>query len=125
MKWKSRLFDLVLAGIPLLVIGIPAWIHGPGHEHLIDETTLIAPSMSAIALRAPSDSDILVERFCAATCIVCSSNGMDKATFRREDQSCLRPEPALRIPAGGEVACRNECTMTHAVVVIGALARSS
>jgi hypothetical protein len=125
MKWKSRLFDLMLAGIPLLAIGIPAWIHGPGHERLIDETTLIPPSMSAIALRAPGDSDILVERLCAATCVVCSLNGTDTATFRRDDDSCLLPEPALRIPAGNEVSCRNECPTTHAVVVTGALAHSS
>lgn len=120
-KWKTWVVDLVLAGIPLLAIGVPAWMHGPGQERMVDETTLIAPATHAVALSAPPSADILLERLCAEPCIRCKAQGIAAAELAREADRCLRPEPALRIPAGARMECHNQCSIMHAVVVTGAL----
>jgi len=56
MKFRSGLIDLSLAAIPLIAIAIPAWVHGPGHEGRVDETTLIAARdrvLRTLLLRRP------------------------------------------------------------------------
>lgn len=125
MRWKSHLLDLALASIPFLAIGIPVWMQGVDHHDLIDETTLIAPTMTATAIRAPQNADFLLVRICAENCIVCSTTTIREVQFERPTNACLRPEPALRIPAGESVDCRSECEMIHAVVVNGEVESSS
>lgn len=120
-KYKRWMVDLAMAGIPLLAIGVPPWMHGGGFERTVDETTLIAPSARAVALSSPLSSDVLIDRLCAKPCIECHADGIQDAELLRDSDSCLLPDPALRIPAGGKLECRSQCTRIQAVVVTGAL----
>ena len=121
MKLRSGLIDLSLAAIPLIAIAIPAWVHGPGHEGRVDETTLIAARETATAITAPPGSDLVIEQLCAESCVLCSSEGLGQDAFARKKQECVLPNPGLRLLSGERLSCHNQCPSMHPVMVQGSL----
>jgi hypothetical protein len=121
MKLKSGLIDLSLAAIPILAIAIPAWVHGPGHEGRVDETTLIDARETATAITAPPGSDLVIEQLCAESCVRCSSESLGQDAFARKKQECVLPNPGLRLLSGDRLSCHNECRSMHPVMIRGSL----
>jgi len=117
--WKSRLIDLSLICIPLIAIGLPAWIHGSGFEHIIDETVLIDAQETATAITAPTSGPLWIERICAEQCVQCSTKDFREASLARPTRECIRLHPALRLGSGEGLSCRNDCESTHAVLLKG------
>ena len=117
--WKSRLIDLSLLSIPLIAIGLPAWVHGPGFENVVDETLILDAQETAAAIAAPPNAPLWIERLCAEDCVRCSTDDLQEKALARPTAECLRLQPALRLTSGEELSCRNDCDSTHAVLVRG------
>ncbi len=121
MKYKGWLIDCSLAAIPLLAIAIPAWVHSPGHEDRVDETTLIDAQQTATAIIAPRSFDLVIEQLCAQSCVRCSSKSLHEDTLARPGPKCLLPSPGIRLAAGDQLSCHNDCDSMRPVMVMGAL----
>ena len=117
--WKSRLVDLSLICIPLIAIGLPAWIHGSGFENVIDETVIIDAQKTATAISAPASGPLWIEKLCADDCVRCSTAKLKETSFARPSRECIRLQPAVQLPSGDKLSCRNECDSTHAVLLRG------
>ena len=121
----SRSFVCTLATVLLASTFSPAEVradqarYSPLDVSVIELTKLIPPSESVTAYTAPSDSAILLTRFCGDRCVSCEGKSLDARAFHTGQTPCIRYQPGIELPAGESVRCTNRCTTMNAALFSG------
>ena len=72
--------------------------YSPLDTGVIELTKLIPPSESVTAYTAPTDSAIVLTRFCGDRCVSCEGAGLDAKAFHTGTTPCIRYHPELNCP---------------------------
>lgn len=114
---------LGIAALVLLVTaaGARGPMRSPLDHRFIEQTALVPGTASITAYAAPTDAAVELTRFCGNRCLECTGTTVGERAFSAGSNGCVSLEPAVTLPPGAAIQCRNTCRATTAALFSGVL----